>query len=328
MQLARPRTPEDTMRANRHSPRAALRFIPATAAILALLGACSDGGPTDPVAEGGLGPVAASFNRDAPTFSFASIDVPGARATQPQGINAGGDISGLYVDASQHSHGFILHDGAFTQVDYPGADNTTLRGIGPDGTVLGTYRNDTEEAVASHGFERAPDGSFAVIHYPGHLNEIPQRILPDGTILGCRHDHDTMGSMDGMMISREGASEIGKFASMNNGATPNGRLITGFYTNMSGQATSYTIDDGVFTEFMVPGSTQTIAWDVDPRGDIVGVYRNAAGFHGFVRTASGYTTIDVPGASATRVFGTNARGDLVGAYVAGGVTHGFLMTRQ
>lgn len=316
------------MRAHRHTSPHALRFFPAMAVTLALLGACSDRGPTAPVAEGDLAAGAPSFNRDAPTFSWTSIDVPGALATQPQGINAGGDISGWYVDASRHTHGFILHDGAFTQVDYPGADNTTLRGIGPDGTVLGTYRNDVEEAVASHGFKRAPDGAFEVVHYPGHLNEIPQRILPDGTIVGCRHDHDTMGSMDGVMITREGATEIDKFASMNNGATPNGRFIVGFYTSMSGETKGYTIDDGVFTDFMAPGSTQTSPWDVDPRGDIVGVYRNAAGFHGFVRTGSGYTTLDVPGASATRAFGVNARGDVVGAYVLGGVTHGFLMTRQ
>lgn len=316
------------MNAHRHALPNALRLAPAIGAVLALLGACSDRGLTGPEARGDLAPATASSGRDAPTFSVATIDVPGALATQPQGINAGGDVSGWYVDATRHSHGFILHDGAFTQVDYPGADNTTLRGIGPDGTTLGTFRNDAEEAVASHGFERAPDGTFALVHYPGHLNEIPQRILPDGTILGCRHDHDTMGSMDGVIITRDDATEISRFASMNNGATPSGRLIVGFYINSTGQSKSYTIEDGVFSDFMVPGSTATNAWDVDPRGDIIGVYRDASGFHGFVRTASGYTTLDVPGASATRAFGTNARGDIVGTYVLAGVTHGFLMTRE
>lgn len=316
------------MRVHRHTPPNALRFFPAMAAALALLGACSDRGPTAPLAGSDLASGTASFDRDAPTFTVTSIDVPGAGATVPQGINAGGDVSGWYLDPGGHTHGFIMHDGAFTQVDYPGADNTALRGIGPDGTVLGTYRNDVEEAVASHGFRRTPDGTFEVVKYPGSVNEIPQRILPDGTIIGCRHDHDTMASMDGMMITRDGATEIGRFASMNNGATPNGRFIVGFYTSMSGQAKGYTIDDGVFSDFMVPGSTQTNAWDVDPRGDIVGVYRNAAGFHGFVRTTGGYTSLDVPGASATRAFGVNARGDIVGAYVLAGATHGFLMRRQ
>ena len=299
------------------------------AAILGIVTGCADGAPTGPIA--GRIPALGnpSFDRDTPAFSFATIDVPGALATTPQGINAGGDISGWYVDASRHAHGFILHDGSLTQIDSPGADNTNVRGIGPDGTIVGTYANDNEEAVASHGFKRTPDGSFERVHYPDHLNEVAQRILPDGTILGCRHDHDTMGSMDGIVIGRADTSEINQFASMNNGATPNGQLIVGFHTDMlTGQSKGYTIDDGVFTDFLVPGSTFTTAWDVDPRGDIVGVYRNTSGFHGYVRTAAGYTTLDAPGASATRVFGINARGDVVGTYVMGGVTHGFLATRQ
>lgn len=317
------------MRSQLRTRDGARRLFPMMAAILTVITACSDRGPTSPISEADRARGGPSFNRETPTFSFATIDVPGAVATQPQGINAGGDISGFYVAANGHTHGFILHEGVFVQVDYPGADNTTLRGIGADGTALGTYRNDVEEAAASHGFERTPDGTFELVHYPGHLNEVPQRILPDGTILGCRHDHDTMGSMDGVMIARDGASEINQFASMNNGATPDGRLVVGFYTNMqSGQTRGYTIDDGVFNDFMVPGSVQTAAWDINPRGDIVGVYRNAAGFHGFVRTGTGYTTLDAPGASATRAFGTNARGDVVGIYVLGGVTHGFLMVRQ
>ena len=46
----------------------------------------------------------------------------------------------------------------------------------------------------------------------------------------------------------------------------------------------------------------TTAWDVNPRGDIAGVYSNmGTDFHGYVRTD---------------------------AYVANGVTHGFLMSRR
>ena len=317
------------MRSHRFARSSARRLVTAMAAVLGIVTGCSDGAPTGPIAGGIRGPGSSSFDRNTPTFSFATIDVPGALSTTPQGINAGGDISGWYVDATRHAHGFILHDGALTQIDYPGADNTSVRGIGPDGTIVGNYANDTEDAVASHGFTRTPDGTFERVHYPGHLNEIPQRVLPDGTILGCRHDHDTMGSMDGIVIARADTSEINQFASMNNGATPNGQLIVGLYTDMTTRQTKgYSIENGTFTDFLVPGSTFTTAWDVNPRGDIVGVYRNAAGFHGYVRTGAGYTTLDAPGASATRAFGINARGDVVGTYVVAGVTHGFLMTRQ
>jgi hypothetical protein len=53
-------------------------------------------------------------------------------------------------------------------------------------------------------------------------NEVAQRILPDGTILGCRHDHDQMASMHGVEIAGAQQTEIDAFASMNNGATPDG----------------------------------------------------------------------------------------------------------
>ena len=66
---------------------------------------------------------------------------------------------------------------------------------------------------------------------------------------------------------------------------------------------------------------------MNPAGDIVGVYRNLAGAHGFVLRDEGYIPIDFPGATATRAFGINARGDVVGSYVAAGKTHGFLATR-
>lgn len=294
----------------------------------ALLAACSDS-PTTPAASSPRAAGGASFDRNTPAFDFTPIDIAGALATSPQGINAGGDISGIYVDASRRTHGFIIHEGTVTTVDYPGADYTDVRGIGPDGSVVGTFANNGEEAVAFHGFKRTPDGSFERVHFPGHLYEIPQRILPDGTILGCRHDHDLMGSMDGMELANAGATEINQFASMNNGGSPDGHLIVGLFTDMqSGRAEAYTIEDGVFTPFMVPGSLSTSSWDVNPRGDIVGVFRNASGFHGYVRTAAGFTTLDAPGASATRAFGINARGDVVGTYVVNGVTHGFLVSRQ
>jgi len=316
----------------RHQSWRAMQSRAATgvAAVLCLIGsACADATSPDST----LAPRTASMDRRTPTFEFETIDVPGAVATSPQGINANGDISGTYA-AGGRSHGFIRQQGVMTLIDYPTADNTDVRGIGPDGTVVGTYWNVGEEPAAVHGYRRTPDGTFHRVHYESHLYEIPQRILPDGTILGCRHDHDMMGSMRGIMIRGDETSETTDiFASMNNGASPNGRLIVGLYTNMMvtpnrGEAYVIDLSRGDTTMFVVPGSVATSAWDVNPRGDIVGVFRDAAlVFHGYVRTDAGFTQIDVPGATVTRAFGINSRGDVVGNYVAGGVTHGFHAVR-
>jgi uncharacterized membrane protein len=114
--------------------------------------------------------------------------------------------------------------------------------------------------------------------------------------------------------------------SMNNGATPNGKLLVGLFTDMDNRQKGYFIDRGRFLPFEVPGAVQTAGWDINPAGMAVGVYRDAAGkFHGFLYDGTTFHSVDVPGATATRVFGINASGDMVGAYVdASSRTHGFL----
>ena len=302
---------------------------PALLAVTALvLAGCEQSAPLEPMSPQ-LSSALGGSNR---SFRYTTIDVPGSRATAASGINAAGHVVGQYVDAGFVTHAFLLRDGVFTTIDYPGAEGTQARGIGPAGEIVGTYWLPGEPAVNIHGFLLTTDGEFVPVDHPGHTNTIPQRILPDGTILGCRHDDDTMGSMKGIVIGTTGElSEIDAFASMHNGATPDLRRIAGLYTNMmTGQTEGYLIDDGEFTPFIVPGSNFTAAWDVNPAGEVAGIYRNATGFHGFVRTARDYVTIDVPGAAATRAFGINAGGDVVGSYVAGGRTFGFLAsaTRQ
>lgn len=259
------------------------------------------------------------------SFSFTTLEAPdGGSISLVSGINAAGDIVGTVVDATGR-HGFLLSGGVFTTIDFPGAAVTEARGIGPGGDIVGTYRLPGEPALNFHGFLRSADGEFRPVDYPGHTSTMTQRILPDGTMLGCFHDDDFTASMRGIVITRDGREAIDVFASMHNGATPDLRRIAGLYTNtVSNRVESYVIDDGVFRSFVVPGSLMTAAWDVSPSGEVAGIYRDAAGFHGFVLTAAGFVSVDVPGAALTRVRGINARGDVVGEFVAGGKTYGFL----
>ena len=293
--------------------------VVAAAALAGTLSGCTDNATTAPVAAPEqLAP------RLAVTTSVATIDVPTALATSPQGINAAGSVAGGYVGADNRWHGFLLHHGTVTSFDVPGAAGTMARGIGPAGDIVGSYWLPGEPAVAAHGFLRSVAGEISTFDYPGHLYTIPQRILPDGTILGCRHDNDTMGSMKGVAFAASGTTEIAALASMHNGATPDGRRVVGLFTNvLTNRGEAYIIDDGVFSPFVVPNSIMTAAWDVNAQGEVAGIFRDAAGFHGFVLRRDDLTTIDVPGASATRVFGINAAGDVVGTYVSGGLTHGF-----
>lgn len=261
------------------------------------------------------------------SLAFITIDFPGAILTNAQGINAQGEIVGGYTDTAGRAHGYLLSGGQFQSIDVPNARATIARGIGPGGDIVGSYVAQVENtSVPAHGFLLNNRGEFSGVDFPGHVNTIPQRILPDGTILGCYHDTNTMGTMHGMSYSRRGWEETPVGMSMHNGATPNGKLIVGLFTDMDNRQKGYFIDRGQFIPFEVPGATQTAGWDINQAGVAVGVYRDAAGrFHGFQYDGETFRSVDVPGATATRVFGTNVHGDMVGAYVdAGGRTHGFL----
>lgn len=312
------------MRENRGIGLHHVARLSAATLVALFVAACADSGPTAP--ERALHSTSRpSLARSVSSYStFITIDVPGARVTSPQGINAGGTIVGIFTDANGVTHGFRLHTDLSTidTISYPGAGYTDARGISPSGEIVGAYSLPGEPAVAAHGYRLTVQGTFAAVHFPGHLYEFPQRILPDGTILGCRHDEMLMADMHGIMISRAGDQDNGLDNSMNNGATPDRRLIVGHHVTPAGPE-AYIIEDGVFTFFKKPGSTSTVAWDINPAGAIAGVYTDTRA-HGYVRVGDAYATLDYPGSTATRAFGINAGGAVVGAYVAGGKTHGFL----
>jgi probable HAF family extracellular repeat protein len=268
----------------------------------------------------------------AASLVFTPIDFPGAILTNAQGINAQGEIVGFYTDTAGRTHGFVQSGGFWRSIDFPGSDASQALGIGPAGDIVGTYQRPGESApiagaIPIHGFLMTRRGGFFKVDYPGHQNTIAQRILPDGTILGCYHDGDRMGTMFGMSVSRRGFEGTPEPMSMHNGATPDGQLVVGLFTDMvDGRGKGYAIRRGSFSAFEVPSSTQTQAWDVNPAGLIVGVYRdNAGAFHGFQYDGQAFGRVDVPGASATRIFGINPQGNMVGAFIdSAGRTHGYL----
>ncbi len=260
------------------------------------------------------------------SFDFRTIEFPAAKRTIVWGIDDARQIVGSYDD-SAGSHGFVLRDDRFATIDFPGAVFTVALGIGSHGEIVGAYRMPGEPALNFHGFLRGSDGRFEHIDSPPHKNTIAQRILPDGTILGCRHDDDFGASMKGSVLGARNHSETQAFGSMHNGATPDLRRIVGLYNYAPGdRSAGYVIDDGKFKPLVVPGSTATSAWDVNPAGDVVGTYRDSIGVHGFILTAAGFFSLNVPTAAMTRVFGINTNGAVVGSFDAGGRTHGFIAT--
>ena len=117
---------------------------------------------------------------------------------------------------------------------------------------------------------------------------------------------------------------------MNNGVAPTGEIV-GFYFS---SGVSYIADENsIVTTFTFPDNRFTLAWDVNARGDIVGVVGDnpantiGAPVHpsGFMRTKRGnFFDLKVQGAAATQVFGINSPREIVGQYTNATGTHGFV----
>ena len=73
--------------------------------------------------------------------SSFDVPIPGSPATQGEDINARGQISGAYSDASGAIHGFLKTEDDFTFLDFPGAVLTNAWGINSAGQIVGNYNN-------------------------------------------------------------------------------------------------------------------------------------------------------------------------------------------
>ena len=297
----------------------------------------------------------------AQSFNFVPIDVPCAacpggiaRRTALGGINPAGDIVGVYTDAVGMQHGFLLSGGQYTTIDFPNAAATVARGISPGGEIVGTYTAPVSAApwgdpaycpaagspACTKGFLYS-HGRLSTLLFPGHPGAIPTRITPDGSIYGCLHDFDLMGSMYGAAWTRSGnfslAAGGGQLSdpgmsfpsSMDDGATPDGKVIVGLYTDMmTGHQHGFVQRNGTLQTYDPPNSTLTAIWDVNPKEEFVGTYIDTTGKrHAFVQFPNGSSpiTIDYPFAVSTLAQGVNPEGAIVGQYTdTKGQTHGFL----
>jgi hypothetical protein len=149
----------------------------------------------------------------APTFCPNGVAVQ----TVVNGINARGDIVGLFVDGTRRQHGFVRTAGRYVTIDVPGelaglneiTFPTTVNGINPAGDLVCSYTvTATNESApldspaycpaaypaacikgflstGRHRFLQNPDGAAAVqIDVPGRANTIVPGINPEGAIVG------------------------------------------------------------------------------------------------------------------------------------------------
>lgn len=271
----------------------------------------------------------------------------------------------LGVPAGFFGQGFIAyHNGQFVSLPGPGPINPgncnpaagafsdcyymEVRGINDLGDIVGAYSQDVlnpDGGLFRAFYKRAQDASITSYLAPGHANSIFQKITDSRLIYGCFHDegldNSSQASMHGVINLLTWDNKIQNLqsspegSSMNTGGGPAAIQYSGvFYDSSSLRHRAFVFNAGHRTNFDVPGSNVTQAWDMNVQGDVVGVWGNNANpiiidgypFHGFLRDRTGkIIDIEYPGSTDTHVFGINELGVIVGSYVdTSNNVHGFI----
>ncbi len=271
-------------------------------------------------------------------YNFTTVAGPSGEPLALYGINPSGDVVGVIAPVGP---GFTLINGKYETFTYPGGLGTSLIGISPSGSIVGDYQPaGTAPGVYHwHGFMITKKGDVIDIDDGIHDTLVPFRVLPDGTIIGhVQKDVPNPLTRYGFVIHPDGSFEYNTSMpfSQHNAATPNGKTIVGSYMNMNlGKFCGYVLENGNLVKtFDIPGSSMTLAWDINPAGNVVVGWYAVGSYpwpeaHGFIAEKRGcndweITDFDVPGATWTCLQAINPGGELAGRYVDGTGIHGFI----
>lgn len=268
--------------------------------------------------QGLLAQTAAAPIRHLKTFVY-----PGAfGVTEAQGINQNGDITGVFIDGSNHVRGFIRYrDGSFSQPFAAPGDTvgtTQLSGINDTPTACGYYLYDPANYFY-HGFF-VTDGVFTSFDIAGAISTLVSGINDAGDFVGGASFGDgTEGFVDvGGTITTitipSASSSIANAISSNGIVVGSYALDTvghAFYRDTAGNL-SYPLD------FPMAGVTLTSLRGVNSIGRGVGNYYDANFVrHGFLyRPPSTFRSFDYPGGTRTALTGINDQGVVCGYYNA------------
>jgi probable HAF family extracellular repeat protein len=273
------------------------------------------------------------------TVDFPSTAKTVAVKTEALGINENGQIVGLYVDATNVTHGFLAQDTGFTTIDdplgstMPGIGSSVATGINDPGQIVGYYFDASHHA---HGFLDSK-GTFTTIAGPsGATDTFVEGIAENGRIVGYyldanRHAHGFLDDKNALTTVNFANATIaaGSVDTFVTGINDPGQ-ITGYYVDANHHAHGFVDDKGSFTTIDGPsGSTDTFVEGIAENGRIVGYYLDTTGHaHAFVDAKGVLTTIAGPaGATDSFAQGINDEGQIAGFYIdANGVRHGFAAT--
>jgi probable HAF family extracellular repeat protein len=228
------------------------------------------------------------------SFNFFSFSYPNSTSTLAAAINNKGQVVGSYSTSSSYGQGFIRNpDGAFIPIQLPYSSiDSPATGINSAGDVVGSFY-DPDKDVAQ-GYLRTAAGVYSIIADPANPNDSGAFGINDvGQIVGTYTDARNVGH--GFI-----------------------RDAQGLYKTIDNPNESVDPDGIEYSQLNA----------INNHGQMVGVFTDAAGQHGFAYKLGGtFITIDVPNSQAgtTTASGINDLGEIVGYYSdAFNVTHGFI----
>jgi uncharacterized membrane protein len=206
--------------------------------------------------------------------TFITIDPPGSYFTNALGINRRGDIVGRFCTgpvpaqgtppcSGNPHHGFLLRGAAFTTIDFPSPPNLTTPpgmvrtdawGINDRGEIVGGHQSIDGK---SHVF-RLREGQFTTIDFPGAFDT-----APDGTKGGINSRGDIVSYYCDAIACGTSPTDDQHGFLLSHGE---------FTTTMNFPAITFGTPDG----------HDTANFGINDRGDIVGMFDDANGTHGFL----------------------------------------------
>jgi len=256
---------------------------------------------------------------------FTTIDFPGATSTAVYGIDTTGAMVGVYVDAGNVNHGFMLKKGVFTTIDFPGATLSVAAGINDKNKIVGQYN---DSAGLGNGFSLS-QGKFHKLDFPSYQT-YPTAIAKTGEVVGFCIDsqlkyHGCVDNRGFTLLDVPGAPNTVAL-----GVNPSqGNIVGGFSVKGYNFKHGFLYSNGKFTNIDFPGAAATVAFGINDSGEVVGNYSlpKSTKSHGFVMISGVFKRADVPASLSTFPNNLNNKGQVVGWYVDKNKSqHGYLMT--
>lgn len=254
----------------------------------------------------------------AESFSFTTINIPGAYSTTLNGISDSGEIVGTYTDTTG-THGFFDVNGSFTAINPPGL--VAVNGVNNSGQIVGGATVGGNLAIYA-GFLYTNSSVVTIkAPAPSTIGTVLWGINNSGKIVGTVTDGSTVtGFVDtgGFFSFIGGVPNTDTYAQ---GINDRGEIVGYSYSLPLTQPMLGFVDvNGSLSYFAAPGRSRngyTTATGVNNEGQIVGnVADSYVNCHsgGFLETGGVFSSVNVPGACNTFVYGINDAGELVGTY--------------